>query len=113
MISRSRRSKKEINRKHSSPNRTIALNVNVAAYQRLSRTVKLCQSRSIRFSDIPHSSNGVDELDRKTFVYFRPKSVNKDIDNISLRIEMKVPNMLQNHRLGHRTANVPEQEFEQ
>src|SRR5438105_3813764 len=113
MISRSLRSKKEINRKYSSPNRTIALNVNVAAYQRLSRTVKLCQRRSIRFNDIPHSSNGVDELDRKTFVYFRSKSMNEDIDNIGLRIEMKIPNMLQNHSLGHRPGNVTEQEFKQ
>src|ERR1700729_1549044 len=90
-----------------------ALTVKVAANQRLSRTAKLCQIRLIRPDDIADTSDGLDQLLRKTFVDFGAKPVHQHIDNVGLRIETEVPDVFQNHCLGDWASSMTQQQFEQ
>src|SRR5260370_21847154 len=80
------------------------------AYQRLRRTPTL-RRRSSRPEDITNSSDGVDH--RAALVDLAAQAMDEDIDDVCLRIEAVVEDVLENHGLGHRAIAVAHQIFEQ
>src|SRR5580704_15763586 len=90
-----------------------ALTVKVPANQRLSRKAKLCQIWLIRPDHITDTSNRVDQLLRKTSIDFGAKPMYQHIDDIGLRIETEVPDVLQNHCLRDWTPRMAQQQFEE
>src|SRR5689334_6347612 len=86
------------------------LRVKMNAYQRLSRTPTF-RRKSSRPEDITNSSDGVDH--RASFINFAAKTVDEDIDDIGLRIETVVEDVLENHGLGDRPGGMAHQIFEQ
>src|SRR5690349_17324381 len=80
------------------------------AYQRLSRTPTF-RRKSSRPEDITDSSDGVDH--RAAFIDFAAKTVNEDIDDVGLRVETVVEDVLENHGLGDWPGGMAHQIFEQ
>src|SRR3954468_19664196 len=69
--------------------------------------------RSLRAEDIADASQRVDELGRKIAIDFRSQSADEHVDDIGLRVEVIVPDVLQDHGLREHAARVPHQVFEQ
>src|SRR6185436_18455428 len=84
-----------------------------AAYQRLSRTLKLLSARSTGFEDIANPANGVDHLLRKIPVHFVAQPADHHVHHVGLWIEAVIPNVLENQRLGNYFARVAQEIFEQ
>src|SRR6186713_3334359 len=59
------------------------------------------------------AANGVDERTVEALVDLRSQPRDMHVNNVGLRVEVIVPNMLEQHGAGHHLAGVLHQEFEQ
>src|SRR5688500_445149 len=89
----------------------MTLAVKVSRYQTLSWNVSVRAQRSRSFKGIANSSRGLDE--RVVGIDLAAQAMHEHIDDVRLRIEAVIPNVLQDHRLGYDAARVAHQVFEQ
>src|SRR5580765_1622633 len=109
--------------------RAAALKLKMTAYHRPSRTPKLRRNGSSRPEDIANSPNRVDHRrvlfrlcaralagargKRSAFLYFAAQTMDEHVHDIRLRIEAVIKNVLENHRLGHRTVRMAHEILQQ
>src|SRR5271155_1385689 len=110
MTSRSLRRMASESRTYMKKYSAMALNMNMVAYQRFSRKPNVRPSRSIRFEDIADSPDCVDQLPAP--VNFVPEPADEHVHDIRLRIEAVVPDVFENHGLGHDAPGVAHEIFQ-
>src|SRR5437899_2718441 len=98
---------------YTSTNRTAALAVKIDAYQRFRRNVKVRPKYLRNFKDITHPAHGMNQLLREILVHLIAQSANEHIHHIGLRIETVVPDMFEDHCLGHHTTSMTHEIFQQ
>src|SRR3569623_326838 len=80
----------------------------------VSRTVLVRQSWANLFTDhISGAANGVQEPIGVALVDLAAQAGHVDVDHVGLRVEMVVPDVLEQHGAGHDLAGVLHQIFEQ
>src|SRR5688572_14152934 len=89
----------------------MTLAVNVSRYQTLSWNVSVRAQRSRSFKGIANSSCRLDQC--VVGIDLAAQPVNEHVDDVRLRIETVIPNVLQDHRLGDNPARIAHQVFEQ
>src|SRR5436305_14944787 len=62
---------------------------------------------------VSHAADSVNQLSVKGFIDFRSQSAEVCLNNIRLGVEMKLPNMFQQHRMSHHAVGIAHQIFEQ
>ena len=62
---------------------------------------------------VPGAANGVDERTVEALVDLRSQPRDMHVNNVGLRVEVIVPDMLEQHGAGHHLAGVLHQELEQ
>src|SRR4051812_1652285 len=62
---------------------------------------------------VADTAYGVDQRRLKSFIDFIAERIDMDIDNVTDAVEMNVPDVLHNHRPGHRPMGIAKQEFEE
>src|SRR5688500_11630374 len=89
----------------------MTLAVKVSRYQTLSWKVSVRAQRSRSFKGIANSSRRLDQS--VVGIDLAAQPVDEHIDDVRLRIETVIPNVLQDHRLGDDAARVAHEIFEQ
>src|SRR5215470_9415900 len=92
--------------------RTTAEVASSAAYRRASP--KLAVPINLRGSskDISDSPDGVDQLLLAPGAHLRPQPADMGFDDLGLRVEMKFPHPLEQHRPRHHTPGIAHEIFE-
>src|SRR5215831_17468166 len=95
------------------PSRISADEPNSPAYSKVRRKLEVRRILSRAADTIPCPSNGMDQPRLKAFIDLGAQSADVGLDNVRPRVEMNVPDVLEQHRAGDDLASVPHQVFEQ
>src|SRR5215208_5327514 len=85
----------------------------MAKYQTASRGARLWRRRSVSPENIAHPASRFDQRLLAGHVDLLTKAMNQDIDDVGARVEVVVPNLREDHRLGDHPPGVPRQVLEQ
>src|SRR5512137_2816463 len=91
----------------------VVLRMNRAEYQSARRKPRVLPSCLSVIDNIPDSADGVDQLLLVVPVDLVPQAANQDVHDVGLRVEMVVPDVLQDHGLRNHSAGVAHEIFEQ
>src|SRR5512132_3706127 len=98
---------------YTTPKSTVTASANNDACITASRKLVPRKSSGRRTETISHATNGDDQLAREPLIDLVPQATDMRFHDRGLRIEMKVPNLLEEHRPGDHLARITHQEFKQ
>src|SRR5512143_154869 len=83
------------------------------AYQKVSRNASERRSLRTFSNNITRSADGVNQLGLEILVHFVPQSADPRVNDVGMRIEIVVPDMLHDHGPGNHLPGIAHEVFEE
>src|SRR5512132_4222651 len=98
---------------YTTPNRTVTDNANNSAWTMASRKLVPRKRSGRRTQAVSYAANSDDQFVREALIDLVPQATDMRFHDRGLRVEVKVPNLLEEHRPGNDLTGITHQEFQQ
>src|SRR4029079_17431074 len=87
--------------------------MNIAAYHAMRRKPVLRSGLTRLTNAVPRAAQGMDQLDAELAVHLGAQAADVGLDDAGARVEVKIPDVFEQHRAGDELAGVAHQVLEQ